>query len=86
MHKGHIKFVSILHSTNVTKILGVPGHLGPHVGYRWNRQDPGTRTPPDHLVRVSVHLKREKLIFWLPYNAKVTSTMELCMDLNYNIG
>ena len=35
----------------VRGILGVPGHLGPHVIYRWNRLDPGTRARPAHLAR-----------------------------------
>ena len=46
----------------VTKPFGVPGHLGPHVIYRWNRLDPGTRARPAHLARARA--RREKLIFW----------------------
>ena len=32
-------------------IFGVPGHLGPHIIYRWNRLDPGTRARPADLAR-----------------------------------
>ena len=35
----------------VMGIFGVPGHLGPHIIYRWNRLDPGTRARPAHLAR-----------------------------------
>ena len=48
---------SMLHSTNVTKILGVPGHLGPHVGYRWNCLDPGTNQITSYKFNISCKFK-----------------------------
>ena len=44
---------SMLHSTNVTKILGVHGHVGPHVGYRWNCLDPGTNQITSYKFNIS---------------------------------
>ena len=44
-------------------IFGVPGHLGPHIIYRWNRLDPRTHASPGQLARLRSHARarREKL-------------------------
>ena len=41
----------------VRLLLGVSRHLGPHVGYRWNRLDPGIRASRPELARA----RRKKL-------------------------